>query len=570
MTEDIKKLEEAKEELKDELLKEKEELGLTDKESDKDSENKTDEKFDKDSEKKLDEDSEKKSDENSDNKSDKKKESEKEDEHKVKIPILDLETSTPYIDSSVEKRKKAKRVRKVILVCVLTFLLFVYIGGVIYHYICFGRATSVNGFDVSMKNAKSADLIITNDMNKYKLDIEFLYSDETITLDDGVFTIDTEYTMNDMIKSQNPFLWPINIWKSHDLTVKYVVSVDEDKLNQLLDSYECMNEDYMRAPEDAYVSLLGGEAHIVPEGRGSIVKVDDAKKVIYEALSEMKDTVNLYDEDCYVKANVLSDDEKLLSIINEANKYLSIKAVYDFKGYKIQLTKEDLAQMATITESGKVVVDENKVKSFTKSFADSHSTSNTYRKFKTHDDKMILVYGGYYGWILNAEKEAPLLYESLKNYEDFDREFVCDRIGYTYCDLNDIGENYVEIDLTNQHVYVYEKNIRVYDTPCVTGNVSWGMSTPGGIYPLTYKTKNAILRGPGYATPVAYWMPFNGGIGMHDATWKKQFGGEIYKLDGSHGCINLPLEAAAAIYPYVETGSPIVCYWLDEVEILEE
>lgn len=32
---------------------------------------------------------------------------------------------------------------------------------------------------------------------------------------------------------------------------------------------------------------------------------------------------------------------------------------------------------------------------------------------------------------------------------------------------------------------------------------------------------------------------------------------------GSHGCINLPLEAAAAIYSYVHTGSPVICYYYE-------
>ena len=74
----------------------------------------------------------------------------------------------------------------------------------------------------------------------------------------------------------------------------------------------------------------------------------------------------------------------------------------------------------------------------------------------------------------------------------------------------------------------------------VSGNLSKGWGTPAGTYPLTYKQRNAVLKGEGYRTPVDYWMPFNGGIGMHDATWRSSFGGTIYKTGGSHGCINLP------------------------------
>ena len=71
---------------------------------------------------------------------------------------------------------------------------------------------------------------------------------------------------------------------------------------------------------------------------------------------------------------------------------------------------------------------------------------------------------------------------------------------------------------------------------------------------LKYKQTGATLRGEDYETFVNYWMPFDGGIGMHDATWRSKFGGDIYKTKGSHGCINLPLSVAKKIYEYVQPG----------------
>ena len=55
-------------------------------------------------------------------------------------------------------------------------------------------------------------------------------------------------------------------------------------------------------------------------------------------------------------------------------------------------------------------------------------------------------------------------------------------------------------------------------------------------------------------------MPFNGGIGIHDASWRNKFGGEIYKTGGSHGCVNSPYEVAKAIFDNIEVGTPVVCY----------
>lgn len=125
-----------------------------------------------------------------------------------------------------------------------------------------------------------------------------------------------------------------------------------------------------------------------------------------------------------------------------------------------------------------------------------------------------------------------------------------------------ISEFLVEIDLTNQHLYLFKDGDIVLETDFVSGNMSKAdCVTPPGVFGLTYKTRNAILRGANYETPVNYWMPFNGNVGMHDATWRRAFGGTIYLTSGSHGCINLPLHMAASIYEYVSTGFPVVCYY---------
>ena len=95
----------------------------------------------------------------------------------------------------------------------------------------------------------------------------------------------------------------------------------------------------------------------------------------------------------------------------------------------------------------------------------------------------------------------------------------------------------------------------------VTGNSDGKHDTPQGVYKLKYKQRNAILRGPGYETPVSFWMPFNGDIGMHDATWRGSFGGNIYTYDGSHGCVNCSYDLAQGIFDNIPAGAPIICYY---------
>ena len=112
---------------------------------------------------------------------------------------------------------------------------------------------------------------------------------------------------------------------------------------------------------------------------------------------------------------------------------------------------------------------------------------------------------------------------------------------------------------------MYVNGKQIVNTPCVTGSVAGGYSTPAGIYYLTYKTTDTYLEGYNgdgskYRSHVNFWMPFNGGIGFHDAAWRSSFGGNIYMTNGSHGCVNLPYSAAQTLYQNINTSIPIILY----------
>ena len=116
--------------------------------------------------------------------------------------------------------------------------------------------------------------------------------------------------------------------------------------------------------------------------------------------------------------------------------------------------------------------------------------------------------------------------EDLKGGKDVSRDFVYQYTAASH-DGNDYGNSYVEINRTAQHVYLVVNGSVVMDTPCVTGNPNNGHVTPCGAFRITYCERNAILKGANYRTPVSYWMPFNGYIGLHDATWQNSFGGQL-------------------------------------------
>ena len=135
----------------------------------------------------------------------------------------------------------------------------------------------------------------------------------------------------------------------------------------------------------------------------------------------------------------------------------------------------------------------------------------------------------------------------------------------------DWGNTYIDADLSAQYVRFYKGGELVWESSCVSGQTSSGHGTPTGVYQVnSNKTTNTTLVGldedndgePDYRTDVSYWIPFVGNlVAFHDASWRYTFGGTVYVYNGSHGCINLPANAAASLYNLADVGTPVLVHY---------
>ncbi len=121
------------------------------------------------------------------------------------------------------------------------------------------------------------------------------------------------------------------------------------------------------------------------------------------------------------------------------------------------------------------------------------------------------------------------------------------------------GSKYIVISIKKQKLWFYKNNKLFLETSIVTG-FKGKSDTYQGNFKIIYKDTNTRLKTKEYDVPVAYWMQFKAGQGLHDANWRSKFGGNIYKNNGSHGCINLPFWAAKKIYNNTSVGTPVFIY----------
>ena len=239
---------------------------------------------------------------------------------------------------------------------------------------------------------------------------------------------------------------------------------------------------------------------------------------------------------------------------------------YDLgEGYTEEIPAATKATWFKLDEDNNISFDRDAIGEYVNSMGDKYNTYGKKKQFITTSGEAIEVPAGSFGWRIAYDGEIDAIIADLEGGEDVTRDFTYLYYGTSHGE-HDYGNSYVEVNLTEQHVYVYKDGEMVFDTPCVSGKISANHGTHTGVYPIAYKQKDATLKGDNYESHVNYWMPFNMGEGLHDATWRSSFGGTIYKTGGSHGCVNLPLSAAESIYNIVEAGWPVIVFYTGNTE----
>ena len=465
---------------------------------------------------------------------------------------------------------------KIAAVCGGVVVLVGAVGGGLYWHesskykTCFLPGTIVDGMDVTGKTASEVEDAIMEQLKGYTLTINGREDlSESITGESVGLYAEFDDTLDKAIASQKPMDWgKYRFGKAvNEVNTDALLRYSDDMLNEAVGGLSCMDEENMREPEDAKISdydSATGSYSIIKEDEGTELLEDKVKEAVATAIMSLAESVDLEEQGCYLAPSVTSEDEALKTACETMNKYVGAKITYKFGDKAETLNGNEIHNWLTVNGTS-VSVSESKAAEYVKNLASTCNTAYKPKTLKTSYGKTVTITTGNYGWKIDQAKETAALVSLIKNGEQTSREPEYSQKAASHSG-NDYGNTYVEINLTAQHLYFYANGKLLVESDFVSGNAAKGWSTPAGAYSITYKQRNATLKGQGYATPVSYWMPFNGGIGLHDANWRKTFGGTIYKNGGSHGCVNLPPAVAKTIYENISAGDPVLCYHLDGTE----
>ena len=495
-----------------------------------------------------------------------KKEREKQKEQQREhLDLLNPEKETP---EKQEEKNAGRKIAVAVGGTVLTAAVAagaVYVGmGQKYKRVYFPN-TTINGLDVSGLTPDEVKKQITDETSGYTMILQERGGEnEAIRGSDIDLHPEFDGTLEKILENQSPLAWGFHIGRYVDYTIDTMAVFDDTKLSAVVSGLKCLTPERDVAPQNAYISnyISGTGYEIVPEEQGASPDPQLLSDAVKNAILNFQENLSLEDAQVYEKPQITAESEALNTELAAWNKYVHTTVTYRFGSRNEVLDGEKIHTWLVSDGQGGVSLGESKIGEYVSWLAQTYNTAYKPKSLKTsYGQQTVTISKSVYGWKINQKEETEALKQLLLSCESQEREPVYSQKAASH-DGNDYGNTYVEINLTAQHLFFYKEGKLVVESDFVSGNESRGWSTPAGAYPLTYKQRNATLKGQNYATPVSYWMPFNGGIGMHDAYWRSSFGGKIYKTNGSHGCINLPPAVAKTVYENISAGMPVLCYHL--------
>lgn len=432
----------------------------------------------------------------------------------------------------------------------------------------FWPATFINGIDCSGLSVKEAEKKLISKTDQYTLRlITKEGKQEIVGGDDIEYRVLMEPAVKELFKRQHDetSLWELCQHKNLESQISY--QYNKAALREMVQNMEFMQKSNWVAPEDARITLYEeGKYRIVKEVEGNTIDEEKLWLQIAKALSGAKTELSLLKEDCYILPKLTSDSEILVEASRKAQDFICAKVTLHFDNKAEIIEESVLAPLVHITSDYDVEFNKDALSEYVNGLIDQYTTYHKARTFRTSYGVSVSVTGGEYGYRINEEGLKEQIIDSVLNGDEKVIEIDYLQKGAGYAE-NDLGNTYVEINLAMQHLFYYKDGVLLVESDLVSGNVAKHMATPTGTSAIHKMRRNTVLRGPGYASPVSYWMRFRGGIGLHDATWRSRFGGTIYLRGGSHGCINLPKNVAKTIYENTYIGVPVICYSLSKSQI---
>ena len=460
---------------------------------------------------------------------------------------------------------KSKGIKGLILAVIAVLVVVIaavvaksFTGGGKKYETAFYPGTTLNGIDIAGMSADEVKEKLSGMASDYSLDVVLKDGKVTLSAADMKVTLNSAVDLQGLKDAQNAVPVKETAEEALALQADNLFSCDEEAIRTALSAdpaFDLKAPDALPTPSTLSYDADESKFVIVEGKAGKASDIDAVTKAAFDATQQMQPELDAKNMD--LKPVVTADSEKGKEVLKKANSYLDLNISYTFSDDETEkIDKKFVSEIVYLDEKGELQINTDRVQELVNKYVKDHNNGTGIFEFESTNRGII-------------ELEVPSEGETVDGtalYEDILNCFAKGEGGerdvpYAESDFSSgFGGDYVEIDLDNQVLYFYKGGELELTSDIVSGDVYYTHMTPNGVFQVFDMARDVKLRGPGYVSPVSYWMPFTGSIGMHDATWRWEFGGEIYLNDGSHGCINMPYDNAEYVFNNIYIGYYVICY----------
>lgn len=444
-----------------------------------------------------------------------------------------------------------------------------YFGGVLLFTDHAPFRTYVNGKSVFMCSESEIVLDVMTSVSKQKL--TFLRRDGTSeSMTFGSLGIHLKDTPKQSDFHINPWLWFTHLFYRLDMTVDSTLDCDETQLRTGIRKLECISGTYVKEPDGATIRKnADGDYEIDMEQAGNEIDEDALLETVQKAVKDGKRTVDLESAGVYVTSAIYQQehDEKASRTREEL---LSENIDLIFGAGKTEKIPSGILKESVYESEDGTYVHYAMIYAYMAYLGRTYNTIGKDRLFTTTDGNELTLSPGpddtFIGWDLDYQESAKAVVQALAKGEK-EVSLVWKHVGSAFDGTqNDFGDTYVELSIQAQHMWVYKKGKLLLETDVTTGLDSVASRrTPTGMFMTMDWNLEYTMHGS-YGTAFSHYFiritPT--GIGIHDSSWRSQYGGDVYLTDGSHGCINTPYEKVVQFYDemheFADVGIPVIIY----------
>ena len=433
----------------------------------------------------------------------------------------------------------------------------------------FFDGTYINGQNFSRAETETVVYFIESKADVYSLAVIGVGGlNEEIKGREISLTITEDGQVEELLGWQNRWAWPSMLFNSNYYEILLIVDYCKALLAEQIDGIVSLENETTVEPVNAKPAFNGELFEVQEEVLGTLINPEILTPYVKEYLSALGESLNLYEKGVYIRPEISSDNPELIAAVDRLNHYVGASITYELNPKLVTVNSEQIVDWVSWDENFNVLFYEYRARAFMSEFIETYSTRGTTRTFTNPLGHEASVESNFWGWCLDEETEVEEFISNIRNGETARREPAYFVSG-SFQENGEWGDTFIQVDLTQQHMWYFVDGELVLESPVVTG-LPGRSPTPPGIFDIQVMLSPTVLVGPRnpetgeplWRSPVSYWMQITwSGIGLHDATWQPYFGGQRFSYGGSRGCINMPLDKAGELYEMVDIGTVTIVHF---------